>query len=252
MMSAIFTGKNLLQFNRVTSTNNVLSEMLSNSKPLAEGSVIMAVEQTEGRGQLGSYWESEAGKNICLSLLYRPEFLTIDKQFYLSMAISMGICNFLEAELKCKVQVKWPNDIYIKQHKIAGILIENSLQANYLKTSIIGIGLNVNQLTFSSKAANAVSMKQLSGIEYSIDDIVQSLFNALEYWYLMLKNGKTVQIKEEYLSKLMHYKTNAYYKIGDKELQCEISNIEEGGRLVLLCGDELIKCDTREIEFIFK
>jgi len=251
-MSALFTGKNLLQFDRVTSTNNVLSEMLSKSKPLTEGSVIMAVEQTEGRGQLGSYWESEAGKNICLSLLYRPEFLTIDKQFYLSMAISMGICNFLEGELKCKVYVKWPNDIYIKQHKIAGILIENSLQANHLKTSIIGIGLNVNQLTFSTKAANAVSMKQLSGIEYSINDLVWRLFDSLESWYLILKDGKIEQIKKEYVSKLMHYNIDAYYKIGGKEMKCKISNIEEDGRLVLLCGDELMKCDTREIEFMLK
>ena len=83
-MSAIFTGKNLLHFNRVTSTNNVLSEMLSNSKPLAEGSVILAGEQTEGRGQMGSRWEAEPGKNISLSLLYRPEFLAVDKQIYLS------------------------------------------------------------------------------------------------------------------------------------------------------------------------
>ncbi len=251
-MSAIFTGKNLLHFDRVTSTNNVLLEMLSNSKPLAEGSVIMAVEQTAGRGQMGNHWESEPGKNICLSLLYKPEFLAIDKQFYLSMAVSLGICNFLEAELNTKIEVKWPNDIYIDGKKIAGILIENSLMANHLKTSIIGIGLNVNQVFFSDLANNAVSMKQISGIEYSINALVARLFDFLEYWYLMLKNNKTEQIKNEYVSKLMFYNTETNYKIGGKEMKCKISDIEEGGRLVLLCDDELIKCDTKEIEFMFK
>lgn len=251
-MSAIFTGKNLLHFNRVTSTNNVLSEMLSNSKPLAEGSVIMAVEQTAGRGQMGSHWESEAGKNISLSLLYRPEFLAIDKQFYLSMAISLGICNFLEAELNSTVQVKWPNDIYVDGKKMAGILIENSLMANHLKTSIIGIGLNVNQTVFSKNASNAVSMKQITGIEYSINGLLEALFTSIENWYLMLKAGKTEHLKKEYLRKLMYYNAEAYYKIGGKEMKCKISNIEEGGRLVLLCDNELIKCDTKEIEFMFK
>lgn len=251
-MSAIFTGKNLLHFNRVTSTNNVLSEMLSNSKPLAEGSVILAGEQTEGRGQMGSRWEAEPGKNISLSLLYRPEFLAVDKQFYLSMAISLGICNFLEAELNKPILVKWPNDIYVEGKKIAGILIENSLMANHLKTSIIGIGLNVNQVIFSDLAANAVSMKQLSGIEYSIHALLDTLFDSIEYWYLRLKAGETEQLKEQYLRKLMNYQREASYKISGMERKCKISNIEEGGRLVLLCDNELMVCDTKEIEFMFK
>ena len=143
-MSALFTGKNLVHFDRVSSTNNVLSDMLSNSKPLEEGSVIMADEQSNGKGQQGAFWEYEPHKNITLSLLYRPDFLTIEDQFYLSIAISLGISDFLEEALQQKSHIKWPNDIYFAHYKIAGILIENTLMGSHLKTSIIGIGLNVN------------------------------------------------------------------------------------------------------------
>lgn len=251
-MSAIFTGKNFIHLDRVTSTNNVLSEMLSNSKPLTEGSVIMAVEQSAGRGQFGTVWESNPGQNISLSVLYTPEFLAIDKQFYLSMAISLGICNFLEAELKTELQIKWPNDIYYQHKKIAGILIENSLMANHLKTSIIGIGINVNQEVFSEKAANPVSMKQITGNDYYLLDLLPQLFEQIENWYLLLKANKTEELKKQYISKLYLYNTEAEYKIAGKTMKCKISDIEESGRLVLLQNDEQIRCDTKEIEFILK
>jgi BirA family biotin operon repressor/biotin-[acetyl-CoA-carboxylase] ligase len=251
-MSAIFTGKNLVYFNRVTSTNNVLSEMLSNSKPLAEGSVIMADEQSHGRGQHGTFWEASPGKNITISILYKPEFLTIEKQFYLSMAISIGICNFLDDVLKIKTEIKWPNDIYVGIEKIAGILIENSLMGSNLKTSIIGIGLNVNQEFFHSDAPNPCSMKLLSGIEYHIDDLLPLLFEEIEIQYLNLKAGKFQYLKDTYLHKLYRFGEDAMYKVNGKTLKGNISNIEESGKLVLLTEEGLRSFDTKEIEFIFK
>jgi BirA family biotin operon repressor/biotin-[acetyl-CoA-carboxylase] ligase len=251
-MSAIFTGKNILHFDRVTSTNNVLSEMLSNSKPLADGSVIMADEQSQGRGQFGTFWESSPGKNITLSILYKPEFLAIDKQFYLSMAISIGICNFLMDVLNTDVHIKWPNDLYVGNTKIAGILIENSLINNHLKTSVIGIGINVNQDIFHSDAPNPCSMKIVTGKEYNINELLPRLFEQIEIQYLNLKASKLAYLKEQYIAKLYRFNKEAFYKINGKLMKCKISDIEESGKIVLLSDEGLLKCDTKEIEFIFK
>lgn len=249
-MSALFTGKNLVHFDRVTSTNNVLSEMLSNSKPLEEGSVILADEQSQGRGQQGSFWEASPHKNITLSLLYRPEFLTIEMQFYLSIAISLGISNFLEEVLQQTSHIKWPNDIYFGNHKIAGILIENTLMNSHLKTSIIGIGLNVNQVDFMSDAPNPCSMKGISGLDYSISDLLPKLFHHLEIYYLLLKAGKYEFLKEEYLSKLFRYEVDSYYSINSQIKKGKIIDIETSGRLVLDVDNVRKSFDTKEIEFI--
>lgn len=251
-MSAIFTGKNLIYFNRVTSTNNILSEMLSNSKPLAEGSVIMAEEQSHGRGQHGTFWEASPGKNITISILYKPEFLTIEKQFYLSMAISLGLCNFLEDVLETKVEIKWPNDIYVGDSKIAGILIENSLIGSNLKSSIIGIGLNVNQKFFNSDAPNPCSMKLLTSKEYNINELLPRLFEEIEIQYLNLKANKLAYLKESYLSKLYRFGKDAMFNVKGKMLKCNICDIEESGKLVLLTEEGLRSFDTKEIEFNFK
>ncbi len=249
-MSALFTGKNLVHLDRVTSTNSVLSEMLSNSKPLEEGSVILADEQSQGRGQQGSFWEASPHKNITLSLLYRPEFLTIEMQFYLSIAISLGISDFLEDILEINPHIKWPNDIYIGNYKIAGILIENTLMNNHLKTSIIGIGLNVNQVEFKSDAPNPCSIKSILGQNFEIAELLPKLFHHLEIHYLQLKAGKYDFLKESYLSRLYRYQLDSYYIINGEKRMGKIIDIETSGRLVLLVNGNRKSFDTKEIEFI--
>lgn len=249
-MSALFTGKNLVHFDRVSSTNTVLSEMLSNSKPLDEGSVILADEQSQGRGQQGSFWEASPHKNITLSLLYKPDFLTIEKQFYLSIAVSLGISDFLEEALQQKSQIKWPNDVYFGNYKIAGILIENTLMNNHLRTSIIGIGLNVNQVDFQSDAPNPCSMKSISGKDYTIAELLPSLFQHIEIHYLQLKAGKYEFLKEAYLSKLYRFEEEYLYMIDGEKTKGKIIDIETSGRLVLLVNNVRKSFDTKEIEFI--
>lgn len=249
-MSALFTGKNLVHFDRVISTNTVLSEMLSNSKPLAEGAVIMADEQSQGRGQQGTFWESSPKQNITLSLLYRPEFLHLEQQFYLSIAISLGICAFLEEQLQTELKVKWPNDIYVGNEKIAGILIENTLMNTHLKTSIIGMGINVNQTQFQSTAKNPCSMKGISKVHYEIHSLLPSLFEHLEIHYLMLKAKKFEYLKEQYLTKLYKYQEDSNYLISGKPQWAKIVGIEPSGRLQVLVDKQVKSFDTKEIEFL--
>ena len=123
---------------------------------------VMADYQTAGRGCGTNRWESERGKNLLFSLLLHPKQIPASKQFHISMAISLSIIEALGQHV-ADLSIKWPNDIYWRNGKIAGILIENTLKGNIIKDSIIGVGLNVNQRHFISDAPNPVSMRQILG-----------------------------------------------------------------------------------------
>ena len=131
----------------------------------------MAVEQYAGRGQVGTQWESEKGKNLTASILLYPSFISPTNQFNLSIAVSLGIRDALHNILKQEVWIKWPNDIYVNNKKIGGILIENILQGSTWKYAIIGIGINVNQTAFSTDAKNPTSIREILHESYVIVDI---------------------------------------------------------------------------------
>lgn len=249
-MPAHFTGKNFILQDRVSSTNSYVQELLSKSTPLDDGSVIMAVEQVAGRGQMGNFWEAESGKNLTFSILYKPDSLAIEDQFYLSMAISLGICDFLEKHIDHEFLIKWPNDIYYKQRKIAGILIENSLQGDKIRNSVIGIGLNVNQIQFKSDAPNPISMSQITNIEYDLQEILFNLLSFIEYYYLALKSNKTEYLKERYLTKLLYYGEYHPYKTKEGIIDAKIIDIGPYGKLCLESNAGIKYYDIKEIEFI--
>lgn len=139
------------------------------------GYALMALRQTAGRGQRGNTWEAEPGKNITLSLMLRPRDLDASRQFEVSEAVALGILNLLRELGIDGVSVKWPNDIYVNDRKICGILIENALSGRQIARSIAGIGLNVNQTEFRSDAPNPVSISQLTGREYPIIELAEAM-----------------------------------------------------------------------------
>lgn len=145
------------------------STELDRSAP--HGTALMAREQTAGRGQRGNSWEAEAGKNITLSLMLRPADFPAARQFEISEAVALGVADTVESCGVGAVAVKWPNDIYVGDRKIAGILIENALCGTNIARSIAGIGLNVNQIEFRSAAPNPVSLRQLTGREYPLEEL---------------------------------------------------------------------------------
>src|SRR5690606_16121061 len=163
--SSFFSGQNLITLKRVSSTNDYLKQELSKSTPFNEGTVIMAEEQTAGKGQKGSKWISDPGKNLTFSLLLKPTFLSPVHQFDLNIAVCVSIFETLFPLMGNQVKMKWPNDIFVNDKKLGGILIENILQGNSWKESIIGIGINVNQEDFGD-LENACSIKQLLHREY--------------------------------------------------------------------------------------
>jgi BirA family transcriptional regulator, biotin operon repressor / biotin---[acetyl-CoA-carboxylase] ligase len=153
--------KNSIHIKQTNSTNALLWQMIR-EESLPEGFVVQTDFQTAGKGQVGNSWESESGKNLLFSMVLYPHHIAPDEQFLLSQIVSLGIKKTLD-EYTEGIAVKWPNDIYWNDKKLVGILIENLLQGNKIKSVVIGIGLNVNQKVFVGNAPNPVSLRQITG-----------------------------------------------------------------------------------------
>ena len=166
---------------RTNSTNTLLKELIANGQP---PEYIYTGYQTAGRGQTGNGWESEEGKNLLCSILIDISHWPLAiSPFYLNVAVSVAVHKLLSQQLIANSQqltVKWPNDIYWGDKKVAGILIENAILGNELKYSIAGIGLNVNQTEWKSDAPNPVSLKQITGKQYDIEALMQSLYEQVQ------------------------------------------------------------------------
>jgi BirA family biotin operon repressor/biotin-[acetyl-CoA-carboxylase] ligase len=212
-MNTLFIGKVYLRFDELASTNDYAADWIAGrinatakNKP-PEGAVVRADSQSAGRGQFGSKWESEAGKNLTLSVMLYPVWLEVSAQFYLNMAVTLAL---LPPETGATA--KWPNDIYIGNRKTAGVLIQNSLSGGYLQSAVIGIGMNVNQEVFHSDAPNPTSLALATGRRFDLDQVAAGFFERLENRYLQLKAGKRSAILEEYTASLYRINEPAMYR----------------------------------------
>lgn len=191
--------------------------------------VVVADYQTAGKGQGTNSWESERGKNLLFSVLYHPQRIPANRQFHISMAVSLAIADALGEHIG-DVSIKWPNDIYWRNAKICGILIENRLLGQTIRDSIIGVGVNVNQRQFHSNAPNPVSLWQIHGHETDLELLLQSILDK----FTLYINKK--EIKTQYLHQL--YRRKGFHPYADKEgsFMAEIVDVEDDGHL-LLCDD---------------
>ena len=210
------------------STNALLQEMIRNES-LPEGFVVRTDFQTAGKGQPGNSWESETGKNLLFSMVLYPNQIKIDEQFLISQFVSLAIKRTLNQYLY-GISIKWPNDIYWNDKKIAGILIENSLQGAKIKSSVIGIGLNVNQLTFKSDAPNPVSMAQIAGKRFSRLKIMNEIVSCIMDLY---KNGDIQVLRNEYMESLFRSDGYYAYKTDNENFMAKIVNVQPDGQLEL-------------------
>ena len=193
----------ILKFDRLDSTNNHAKALIQEGKA-KHGQVIYTVEQTAGRGQATKTWESESGKNLTFSLIVQPEHIPPNRQFLICQAVSVGIMKYLEPLVKHeRIHIKWPNDIYVDMKKIAGILIEHNIQGNRILSTVIGVGLNVNQTKFSKNVPNPTSLSLVNGAQYDLETelpkLATSIVNALDS--LQIDGGEGVRI--EYLHHLL-------------------------------------------------
>lgn len=226
---------NRIHIDSTLSTNAYLKDLLKGEE-LPEGTIVVAREQLAGRGQAGNSWESEPGKNLTFSLLLYPDFLPIQDYFLLSEAVALGIKKALDSYLGF-LSVKWPNDIYYRDKKLAGILIENEIQGRSIVRSVIGIGLNVNQEVFRSQALNPVSMKQITSTEYPLDRLLEDIVTSIHSCYNDLKEGNTKRITQNYHRSL--YRRDGFYLYQDKagEFLARIDSVDPSGYLHLITED---------------
>lgn len=200
---------------------------------------VAAHEQTVGRGQRGNSWESEPGQNLTLSIVWKPLHVVASEQFVISQTVAVAIVEMLRhkmPEFSDKIAIKWPNDIYVGNRKICGVLIENSLTGNEINRSIIGIGLNVNQTEFRSDAPNPVSMKQLTGQTYDIDLAVKFLCDNVErFLNALLSPHRRSRLRGRYFSML--WRSTGFWPYRDAQsgecFEARLSNIASTGHITL-------------------
>ena len=242
--NTLFVGKELHSFSSLSSTNTYTTELLSKSNP-PEGTVILTYNQTAGRGQIGSKWESAPDKNVSMSVILHPKFLAAREQFNLNATVSLAIFDVVSQYVD-NVKVKWPNDIYIGKKKVAGILIQNTLTGKNIQSAVVGIGLNVNQTAFTSDAPNPTSLKMETGEEIDLDTMVQEIATALEKRYLQLKSGKAKDIRRAYIMHLYRFgKPFTFQRQDETYFTGIITGISNLGKLV-------IDTETGEEEFGLK
>lgn len=171
---------------RLASVASTNAEMKSQASQLATHTVISAVEQTAGRGQRGNTWEASPDENVTMSMLLRPCRFEASEQFYISQIVAVAVAYAVRGLLRRAgsqavgdVGVKWPNDVYVGDRKICGILIENSLSGHGIQHSIAGIGVNVNQREFLSDAPNPVSLYQLSGMCWDVEEVIELIADGI-------------------------------------------------------------------------
>lgn len=253
-MKSLFIGQNTISLKSVDSTNSYATELLRQNN-IPEGTVIYTFEQTNGRGQRGNNWESEANKNIALSLILYPTFLQIDRQYLLTKITALAVADLLAETLKLSVQkenirIKWPNDIYFEDKKTGGILIENSIRDTFIHNSIIGIGININQTDFKT-TSKATSLALIGNKQFDAEEILHTLCSFFEARYLQLKAGKTEQIDSDYLHRLYRFNIWCPFSANGNVFEGKIIGVSEIGKLrIQLKTEEIKEFDLKEIVFI--
>ena len=241
---------NIIKLNAIDSTNSFLKELAQKST-LENFTAVVADQQTLGRGQLGTTWISEQGKNLTFSLLVSFYKFRIQDQFYLSMAVSLGLISAMRPYIGMSLKIKWPNDILAEKDKLAGVLIENVLKGTNIHHSIIGIGLNVNQLEFPTEIGNVTSLKKLTGINFNIDELLFKVVNSIKKHVNYIEMEDFDSLKKMYLAQL--YKINTPSMFEDSKgvfFLGKIITVDENGRLVIELENEKTRnFNLKEIKF---
>ena len=180
-----------------------------------------------------------------MSLVLFPGFLELSRQFYLSKVISLSIIDVLKKYVR-NVSIKWPNDIYVEDNKVAGILIENGIKGQHLEYAVVGLGLNLNQEKFNADAPNAVSLYQLTNKYFDSELMARRIRKRFWFWYENLKQQNFSEIDKTYLNKLYRFGRDHLFKKGSKTFEARIIGIGESGQL------QLQKKSGEKEEFLFK
>lgn len=239
-------GQKILRLDTVDSTNNYTANLLIEGK-LESGTVILADEQTAGRGQRGSQWSSNAGENLLFTLFIEPDNMSVEDQQVLTHFASVSLINILR-KIGISALIKWPNDIFVNDKKIAGILIENNIRGGNISSSIIGIGLNVNQGSFN--LLSATSVKNETDNFYSINEILFLLIQEMNSLWKEIEKCNFQKLRSEYLDNLYLIDQLANFSDMEGNFKGIIKGVTQEGYLLIEKNSELKKYDLKEIRFI--
>ena len=225
----------IIKLSTVDSTNNYTAKLITQTK-IPFGTVIMADFQSKGKGQRNQPWVSEKSKNLLVSIFVNSSFLNTKSIFYLSKITALALREFIYDTLQMETLIKWPNDIIIGDKKIAGILIENQWKNSYIKSSIIGLGININQVVFPKKL-NATSFKKISGKNYDLTLLLNLLNSKFNSWFSILKNQELAVIDKKYHDNLLNYGNWSIYRTKEIQFKAKLCNVNQLGLLTLKLED---------------
>lgn len=239
-------GRKIIFKETLDSTNNYAANLLERGE-LAHGTVIMSGEQTAGRGQRGTTWAAEPYKNLIFTCFIEYDNLSVENQQAITHLVSLSLVGALNSH-SISAQIKWPNDIYVNGRKIAGILIENQLEQQRCKSSIIGIGLNINQTEFGG--LNATSMQLELGREVSIDSFAMSVIEKLQENYTILQSYGIQILRNKYLENLWRIGVWSHFEDQDGAFEGKILGTESSGMLLMERKDGVKSYDLKEIKWL--
>lgn len=222
--------KKIIRLKETDSTNRYLRDLPENG----DEEIVIAVAdyQSAGKGQGSHTWESEDAKNLLFSIKVHPRWVPVRQQFLLSMAEALALKDALDSYVD-GITLKWPNDVYWKDKKISGTLIETSVDSKGIKTCIFGTGININQTKFYSDAPNPVSLCQILGHEVDREEVLQRIIAAFEQYYELLRRADYMDVSGIYHMALYRRKGFHRYEDADGEFEGAFVEVEDDGHLVL-------------------
>lgn len=233
----------------VDSTNNYAMEQV-NSGQVTSGTAWFTSNQTAGKGTRGKQWLAQPGDISALSIALQPAMLPLSRQFMLSVTVALATCDFFTSYAGDETIIKWPNDIYWRDRKAGGILIENVLRGNVWQYAIIGIGLNINQATFSPDLPNAVSLRQITGKVREAADLARELCTFLDKRIQQLVPANYEALLREYTTRLFRWQQPALYRKDGQIFEGIIRDVLPDGHLCLEKDGQILQLGFGEIEFI--
>jgi len=231
-------------FKTIDSTNNRISR---DKEELSDKTVYMTDFQTAGKGQRGNCWESATAENLLFSILLKPTDILAEDQFIISQAVTLGIMEYIKNK-GISAKIKWPNDIYVGDSKICGILIENSVNGDKLLSSIVGIGFNLNQLSFSPEIPNPVSLSLLTDVRYDLKEELLSLLH-----YIFKEYDRRSQDTEERYTAALYRLGKPYSYIDTTTGQTftgTIAGVDQTARVLIDTDDGRKAFAFKELKYI--
>jgi BirA family transcriptional regulator, biotin operon repressor / biotin---[acetyl-CoA-carboxylase] ligase len=226
-------GSNIIDFEEVDSTNRYAARMIQHTS-FHNGTIIRADHQTAGIGQGENKWFTEPFQNLTLSIILHPHFLPAERQFMLNKAMTLGVCDLVNNYVP-GCFIKWPNDLYIKGGKIGGMLIQHTVCGNRLEISIVGIGLNVNQVSFPEGIRNPASLKLILGYDLPLAGVFSGLCETLDYRYKQLMHGDDAALDKSYCENMLWFdEKRTFFNPDGAGFEGRIKGVDESGRLIIL------------------